>query len=346
MGAAHGLSCSAMPHMVQYIYGSSLSIIVLSFCNVSNKMTFLSSFRDYRSYKKPAKAFFSSTRTRIDVRLVIMIKYLPYLSIIALYPKEKQRMVCPQCGKDTVGNATFCSNCGSTLQPQPQLNTQYGSEGNAPPPPPEYMQNPYPYTPVPTPAPVPPRPLNAQNPYPYISTPVPPQPANMQNPYTPASIPQQPSNMQNPYPYMPAPPQSPKRKRGAVIAIVSVVVVLILISSIIGFAVSRQQSADHAAATSTAATGTAIVAAANAHTTATVVAQASATAQAKANPYSPTMPTLNSVTLTGPQDIANWDSNASCTYKQGYVISTSDGQLNSCNYNSNVGADYTAEVSV
>lgn len=258
-------------------------------------------------------------------------------------------MVCPQCGKDAVGNATFCGNCGSTLQPQLQLNTQYGNEGNTPPPPPEYMQNPYPYTPTPTPAPVPPQPLNAQNPYPYTSAPVPPQPANIQNPYpyTPASMPQQPANMQNPYPYMPAPPQSPpKRKRGAVIAIVSVVVVLILVSSIIGFAVSKQQSTDHANATSTAAVGTAVVVAANAHATATVVAQASATAQAKANPYSPTMPTLLTVTLTGPQDITNWDSNASCTYKQGYVITTTDGQLSSCNYNSTVGSDYTAEVSV
>src|ERR1019366_10228743 len=166
---------------------------------------------------------------------------------------------------------------------------------------------------------------------------------------TPTPTPAQPPNMQAPYPYMPAPPQAPKRKKGALFAIVSAVVVLILLSSIIAFTVYKQQSAAHAPATSTAAAGTAraqVTGTANAQATGTIVAQASATAQARANPYSSTMPTLNAITLTSQQDAANWDSNASCTYNQGYVISTTNGQLDSCNYNNTLGADYTAEVSV
>jgi hypothetical protein len=269
-------------------------------------------------------------------------------------------MVCPQCGKDVLGNASFCSNCGSIINQQPQLNTQraestqYGYEGNTPPPPPEYMQNPYTYTPASAPTPA--QPPNGQNSFPYPYTmptpaPTPAQSPNGQNlyPYMPA--PAQPPNGQNPFPYtnMPAPPQAPKRKNGAVFAIVSAVVVLIMLSSIIGFAVYKQQSAAHAAATSTAAAGTAraqVTGTANAQATGTIVAQASATAQARANPYSSTMPTLNAITLTSQQDATNWDSNTSCTYNQGYVISTTNGQLDSCNYNNTLGADYTAEVSV
>lgn len=252
-------------------------------------------------------------------------------------------MICPQCGKDVVGNASFCSNCGSALNQQPQLNTlraentQYGYEGNTPPPPPEYMGNPYSYTPTPAPTPTPAQPQNAQNPYPYV--PPPPQPPNSQSsyPYMPISP---------TAPTIPQSPQSPKRKNGAIIAIVAAIIALIVISSIIGFAVIRQQSIAHTNATATASSSTATVGTANAYATSTVVAQASATAQARANPYSPTMPTLSATTLTSAQDTANWDSNANCTYKQGYVISTTDGQLNSCNYNGTSDADYTAEVSI
>jgi hypothetical protein len=301
------------------------------------------------------------------------------MSVNHVVIEGEKLMVCPQCGKDVLGNASFCSYCGTVINQSPQLNTQraastqYGYEENAPPPPPEYMQNPYTYVPASTPPPI--QSPNMQNPYPYApNMPAPAQSPNMQNPYpyapnmpTPTPTPAQPPNAQNPYPYMPgptqppnaqnpfpypnmsAPPQTPKRKNGAVFAIVSAVVVLILLSSIIGFAVYKQQSAAHASATSTAAAGTAnaqVTGTANAQATGTVVAQVSATAQAKANPYSSTMPTLNAVTLTSQQDTTNWDSNANCTYNQGYVISTTNGQLDSCNYNNTLGADYTAEVSV
>ncbi len=125
------------------------------------------------------------------------------------------------------------------------------------------------------------------------------------------------------------------------IIILSAVALLIIISSIIGVSAYKQQAAQHVAATNTALTGTA-----HTQATGTVVAQASATALAKANPYSPTMQTLVSTTLTGSQDITDWDNNTTCMYKQGYVISTTNGQLVSCNYNKNVGADYTAEMDV
>jgi hypothetical protein len=347
--------------MVQY----TCSILRVEILHFEQNLTPLPFFRISKNVKKLCKSFdcwhshFYCYHIKKDVqpkalaRIAVITPYHGYQS--CSYLKEKKLMVCPQCGKDVLGNATFCSYCGSVITQQPQLNTQraentqYGYEGNTPPPPPEYMQNPYTYTPTPNPA----QPPNMQNPYPYMPdiTPTPAQPPNMQNPYPYMSAPSpaQPPNMQAPYPYMPAPSQTPKRKKGAVFAIVSAVVVLILLSSIIGFAVYKQQSAAHAAATSTAAAGTAraqVTGTANAQATGTVVAQASATAQARANPYSSTMPTLNAITLTSQQDAANWDSNASCTYNQGYVISTTNGQLDSCNYNNTLGADYTAEVSV